>query len=111
MKLTRDADCLICEIYAHYLAKLDSGLSQSRARYLGSAEEIYNNIVSEYSVEDISAICAELDKHNLISCQFASGMVIDSLLLPAGIAYMESRFSSKIENVLNWISKIKSILP
>lgn len=50
MELTRDADRMICEIYAHYLSKLDSGLSKSRARYIGSAEEIYKNIVSEYSM-------------------------------------------------------------
>ena len=110
IKLTKDSDALICAIYKEYLQKLKNGNPKSKAKYLGSAEDIQYSIVPKWVIENIEETLWELDRSGLLDCYPADNTVYSAVLNDAGISYMENRFKNGISEVLGYIERIKSIL-
>lgn len=107
IKLSKDADYLICLIYKYYLELRDNGIPKSKAKILGSSEEINNNIIPEWSFDDVDDTCRELGKVNLLSIGYADDVCYHVLLNDEAIIHMENRFANKIKNLLDYIDKIK----
>ena len=66
IQLSKDADYLICLIYKHYLELRDNGISKSDAKILGNSQEVNQNIIPEWSLEDTDDTCRELIKNDLL---------------------------------------------
>ena len=107
LKLSKDADALICLIYKDYLDKRNSGISKSDAKMFGSSENIHNKIIPEWSLDDVDDTCRELDRSNFLSILYASNTCSEIFLTDDGIVYMENRFQDKIKNLIDYIAVIK----
>lgn len=111
IKLSKDADALICLIYKDYLSKRKNGVAKSEAKRLGGSNNIRESISPKLSKEDIDDICRELDRAGLMKCFYASDSVCFASLSDNGIVYMGNRFKAGIESVIDYIAKIKSMIP
>lgn len=107
IKLTKDADALICLIYKYYLELHDIGFSKADAKILGSSEEILQNIIPEWTFNDVDDTLRELDRAGLLSILYAEDICYEVILNDEAIIYMENRFSKKINDIIKYIELIK----
>lgn len=105
VKLSKDADTLICLIYKYYLELCGTGIPKSKAKFLGSSHEIHENIIPEWNFDDVDSTCNELGKNQLLDISPYNNICGIVNLSDNGIVYMENRFSDKIEKVVDYISK------
>ena len=68
IQLSKDNDLLICSLYKHYLEKVKNGSSKSDARWLGSSDEIQENLLTTLSKDDVATSCWELHSKGLLQC-------------------------------------------
>lgn len=111
IKLTKDADALICLIYKEYLSRRKTGATRDKAKRTGGSKNIHDLIAPKLSIEDVEDICRELDRAGLLNCFYADNRVYDAYLSDVGIIYMENRFMAGITSVIEYLAKIKSIVP
>ncbi len=111
IKLTKDADYLICSLYKSYLDKRSHKMAKVYARELGSSEEIQQKIFPNWSVLDVDDTCRELCAAGLLNCIYSDDTVSYMALTDTGIIYMEERFENKVNTVIDYIAKIKSMIP
>ena len=64
--LTNDAKFLLTSMYAEYLTRRKDEISKEQARNFQNINYLKNNIMSEWSEEDILDTCYELDKYGYI---------------------------------------------
>ncbi len=110
VRLTKDADALICALYKEYLQRRKDGEPKGGAKFLGGAEHIQQTIVPKWSLGDTEETLWELNRAGLLVCQPADDTVYLAFLADEGIIYMENRFKCGLSDVLGYIEKIKSIL-
>lgn len=68
IKLSKDNDFLICSLYKNYLEKVKNGFSKSDARWLGSSDDIQENLLTNWSKDDVATACWELHSKGLLKC-------------------------------------------
>lgn len=107
VKLTKDADRMICEIYATYLERRSSGEPKSVAVDFSDESLWPDQHRPDWLCDDGRACIVELRNAGLISCLLYGGF----MLKPQGIIYMESRFPNGLSQVLDFLGKIKALLP
>ena len=105
IKLSRNNDYLICTLYKNYLEKVKSGLSKSEARWLGSSDDIQENLLTTWSKDDVATSCWELHSKGLLECSPGDDIAYTTYLTDDGIVYMDNRFSNKVDKVIDYISK------
>lgn len=110
IKLTKDSEALICAIYKEYLQRRKSGTPKGDAKWFGDAEEIQKNIVPKWQLGDVEETCWELERKNFLVCQSANNTILETVLGDEAIIYMENRFQNGLNDVLEYLEKIKSIL-
>lgn len=110
VKLTKDADALICALYNSYHEKRKSGESRAAAKLMGSAETIRDNIVPNWALIDIEDICWELKHAGFLNILGADNTVYSAVLSDDAIIYMEDRFKNGLSEFLSYLEQIKSIL-
>lgn len=111
VRLTKDADVMICVLYKEYLQRRKSGASRFDARFFGGAENIQANLMPKWKLDDIDTICQELHRAKLLSCFFADNITAESALTDEGIIYMENRFKDGLTALFQYLEKLRSILP
>lgn len=111
IKLTKDADALICLLYKEYCQKRKNGTDKFHAKMFDGSEEIQKTIAPKWSFEDTDETCSELSRAGLLDCLYGDNVVQHCSLSDEGIIYMENRFKDGLTQVLDYLSKIKSILP
>lgn len=107
VKLTKDADRLLCLIYRDYLERRKDGLSKSSARAYSERTDWPKSLTEQFSVEDIRDTLRELKSVGLVRSYSYSGFA----LTDKAIVYMENRFPRGATQVLDWLAKIKSAVP
>ena len=105
IQLSKDNDFLICTLYKNFLEEVKNGSSKSKARWLGSSDEIQENLLTNWSKEDVATACWELHSKGLLVCSAGDDIAYSTYLTDEGIIYMENRFSNKVEKVVDYISK------
>lgn len=111
IQLTKDSDYLICSLYKNYLQKRNSGITKSQAKDVGSAEDIQQEIFPNWSLDDVEETCRELARADMLHCFDADNTIYMAILSDNAIIYMENRFENKVNTVIDYISKIKSMIP
>jgi len=111
IQLTKDADALICLLYKQYCQNLKDGVPKIQAKMFGSSEDIQKAITPQWTLENIDETCRELSRSGLLHCFYADDMVYQAWLTDTGIIYMENRFKDGLKSVLEYLNKIRSILP
>lgn len=110
IELTKDAEYLLCALYKQYKECRKSGVSKSDARLTGSAQNIRDTVMPEWSFDDVDETCRELSRAGYLDCRFADNVTWNSSLTDRAIIYMENRFVNGISEVLGYMGKIKSAL-
>ncbi len=110
IQLTKDSEALICLLYKNYLESRNNGDSRESAKQFGNIPDIQSNFVPNWLEEDVLDCCFELGTAKLISYIPADNTAMYIELTNAGIIYMEGRFENKVNYVLDYINKIKSII-
>lgn len=108
--LTNDADYLLCVLYKNYKERRKNGENKSDAKFMGSSENIFTKMLSEWTFEDVDETCRELDMADMLQCLYADDVVVLAILEDAAIIYMENRFKNGLSDLLDNISRLKSIL-
>lgn len=111
IQLTKDSDYLLCSLYANYLEKRSNGISKARASCSGGSEDIQKNIFPKWCLDDVDETCRELDRAGMLHCLYADNIVYTATLSDQAIIYMENRFENKANRILDYIAKIKSMIP
>ena len=106
IKLSKDADYLICLIYKNYLEQRNNGVSKSEAKILGDSRNVNENIVPKWSFDDTDDTCRELIKKKFIDNRIYMDNYCGYMnLSDDGIIYMENRFKNGIKEVASFISQ------
>lgn len=66
--LSKDNDFLICTLYKNYLEKVKNGSSKSDARLFDSSDTIQENLLTDWSKDDVATACWELHSKGLLKC-------------------------------------------
>lgn len=111
IKLTRDADALICVLYREYLRRRKQGIPKAEARYFGSSESIHSEFMSKWLLDDVDSTCMELDEAGLMECAVGDCVVYDSMLTACGIIYMETRFKDGLASLVSHLEALFSLIP
>lgn len=107
VKLSKDADRLICLIYKYYLELKNNGFSKTDAKSFGNSRNVNQKIIPEWSFEDTDDTCRELDRASLLDIFYADNECAEISLSDNGIIYMENRFFNKIDKLVDYIDKLK----
>lgn len=105
MRLTKDADKLICMIYADYKKKRADGMSKEKAKRIGSSKSVQQSIVPKWSFEDVDDTFRELDRAGMLHCFYADNVVYSASITDECIIKMENRFPDGLASILDFVSK------
>jgi len=111
VQLTKEADALICLLYKEYLQKRKNGTPKAQAKFFDSSIEIQAKIIPTWTPEDTDETCWELHRSGLLNCLKADCIAYMSQLTDEGIIYMENRFKDGLDSVLDYLGKIKGLIP
>lgn len=107
VQLTKDADKMICEIYAAYLNRRSTGASKQDAANFAIKATWPEKFASSWDSPDGSAALVELKRAGLVKYYQRSAFVLND----KAIIYMENRFKNGASEVLDWLGKIKATIP
>ena len=115
-ELTKDAKYLLCSMYAKYLDRIKDNISKIEARNFQNIDFIKENIMSEWSKEDVLDTCIELQRHKYISATPGNNTLFCIQLTTEAIATLELEFKEptlkeRIESVLDFAAKVKAAIP
>jgi len=111
IRLTKEADALICVIYEKYLEKRANKVPKQNAKSFGDIHELHSDICSSWLKEDTIETCKELSNSGLLNIFYSDNIPYVITLEDEGLRYMENRFGDKAQRVLEYISTLKNILP
>jgi hypothetical protein len=104
VKLTKDADKMLCEIYAAYLNRRSTGDSKSSAIDFTEPSAWPD---PSWDTPDGSSAISELKRAGMLKVYITGGFRLND----EAIIYMENRFKNGVSEVLDWLGKIKSAIP
>lgn len=107
IELTKDADKMLCEVYAAYLDRRSEGIPKRSAKDFADKEKWPSTYTSEWISEDGVDTLRELKRAGMVKLYLYGGFCLED----SAIVYMENRFKNGISEVLEWIGKIKSAVP
>lgn len=110
IELTKHSDAIICTLYKAYLERRKDKKTINESRRFGSAKDVHREYFSEWLFDDIETGCYELKQKSLIQAICADGTIVRMSLSDEGLLYMENRFKNKINNVVNYLKDIASLL-
>lgn len=111
-ELTNDAKYLISSMYKEYVSRRKDNVSKEKAIRFQSVENIHETLMKDWTLEDTLFTCRELKKKNFISgMDYGQNSMIRISLTTDAIAVMESKFKDDAEKVLDFLVKIKSMIP
>jgi len=105
IELTKNADALMCIIYAKYLIDKKNGKLEDDAKYIGGSGEVAAYTQNGLTSDETDACLRELSRNGLIGAETANGIVVFSELLDTGIYFMEHRSIDKISRILSKVSE------
>lgn len=111
IQLTKESDFLLCSLYKKYLQNRSNGMGKSIAKNMGSSEDIQKDVFPNWSLEDVDETCRELSRTEMLDCLYADDSIYLSSLTDNAIIYMEKRFENNVNKVVDFISKLKSLIP
>lgn len=110
IRLTDDADYLLCVLYDAYRSRRKNGESSFDSRLFGGSECIQEDYIQQWPTDDIDDAAGELAESELVSCLFADNTLVELALERKGIAFMEHRFGDKLDKLTQRIASLRSIL-
>ena len=110
VKLTKDADALVCLMYKRFLELRDNGISREEAKFFGGYLAVRDAVMPTANPDDVADYCRELDTAELLRVCYGDGKPSFIWFQDDAIVYMEGRFKSGLSDVLDYLSKIRTVL-
>lgn len=110
IKLTNDAEYLLCELYSAYKMRRKNGVSSFDAKLFGDPEVLQEELCPTWPTGDIEEAARELSRAGLVKCLFANDTFSCLALDSSGVALMEHHFADKLDKLASRISTLRSIL-
>lgn len=111
IRLTQDADLLLCVLYNAYTVRRKDGMSRANARYFGSSQRIQEEFIQQWPVDDIDDAAFELKDHGLFTFLLADNTVYSNAkLTPEGVAYMEHEFGDKMDHFIQRLANLRTAI-
>lgn len=110
IRLTKDADYLLCVLYDEYLARRRNGESAFDARIFGDSESIQSDFIPQWSTDEIDDAAGELSRKSLANCLYANDTLSMLAIERDGIFLMEHRFSDKRDQLIQRIATLRTII-
>lgn len=111
MRLSKDAECLLCVLYNEYLIRRKKGIPDNDAVLFGGSDAIQDEYLPQLSVAGVDKAAGELKDFGFLKCSYGDNMVSYCCLLPNAITHIERIFDTKpdqlpqhIETLLTFIS-------
>lgn len=111
ISITKDAACLLKASYKAYKKRRHNGRPKQEAVILGDSSNIRQEIMSQWSLEDIDDACWELDSLGFLSCLPGDDTVQMAVLTDDGIAYAEGRFPNAAKAFWSFLREILPFIP
>lgn len=109
IRLTREAEYLLCELYHAYTERRKKGMSRSEARHFGSSQRIHDEYIPKWTIEDIDDAAMELKEKGLMQFLWADITVYaNAHLTDDGIVYMDHRFGDKFDDLAQRIASFRA---
>lgn len=109
--LTNDAKYLISVLYKEYLYRRKSGQDRKSSRTFSDEMYIQSELMVEWKTGDVHDAISELLDYEYLDSIPGGNKFFEIVLQPKGIAMMENDFKDKLDEVLNYAQKIKSLVP
>lgn len=111
-KLTKEADALFALMCKTYLERVKNDASRSEAINMGTAFDVQAKFAQTLDIDDICDLCTEIECAGLIKLSHViNGVFGKAEISPAGIIQMENRFSDGVDSVIDFLAKIKGLIP
>lgn len=110
VRLTQDAEYLLCELYNAYRMRRKNGETSDRAKQFGGSAAIQAQYIQQWPANDIDEAARELHRNGMVKCGYGDNTVIHCWLLSDGIVYMEHRFGDKLDLLLQRIATLRTII-
>lgn len=111
VQITKEADALLCVIYKSYCVRRKEGIPKFQAKFLGSSADIQESLVTKMTPEDTDETCWELHRAGMLHSQPGDNIAYSNTLTDEAIIHMENRFKNGINDVLEYLSKVKGVIP
>ncbi len=108
--MTKDAEYLLCILYKEYTERRNEGKSKRESSYFGSSKNVLDTFFGEWELEDLDETLWELGRLKYVSCLNADNTIYSFSITSTGIEYMENRFKNKFDDLIDTISKLKSVI-
>lgn len=110
--LTNDSKYLLASMYKIYIENRKQGLSKDVSTDFKDSDYLHDEIMPQWSTDDVIYSCRELKSYNFLTyTQYGERTLILIKMTPKAIAMMESQFKDKVNTVLDYAAKIKSLIP
>lgn len=110
IRLTDEADYLLCTLYDAYLMRRKNGESAFDARIFGDSESIQSDYIPQWPTDDIDDAARELSRKSLVNCLFADDTIATLAIEREGISLMEHRFSDKRDRLIQRIATLRALI-
>lgn len=110
-KLTKDANALLKEMHREYKRRRKKGQSRQNAAIFGDSTDIQQEIMSDWSIEDINSVCYELHSADLLNCIFGDNDVLIAILTDSSIECAENRFVDAAKAIWNLLKEFIPFIP
>ncbi|MBS0955897.1 hypothetical protein [Lactiplantibacillus plantarum] len=109
-ELTNDAKYLLSQMYKKYLQNRSKGQNKRDSMAFGSEFDIHDNIMPEWSQVDTRETINELSRSNLLDVGFGNDKALYVSLSTSAIVLMEHKFKDNLDAVIDYLTKIKSLI-
>lgn len=110
IRLTQDAEYLLCELYNAYRMRRKDGMTNDKAKCFGGSTSIQEELIPQWPTNDIDEAARELSRSGMLKCQYGDNTVLNCWLLSDGIIYMEHRFSDKLDQLVQRITALRTAI-
>lgn len=110
-ELTKDAQYLLSQMYTDYLKSRSKGQSKRDSMDFGSESDIHDNVMPEWSQSDVRETINELSRKGLLNVMYGSNKALRISMSTNAIVLMEHKFNDKVDEVLDYATKIKALIP
>lgn len=111
IRLTQDAEYLLCELYNAYRMRRKDGMTSDKAKCFGGSTSIQEELIPQWQTNDIDEAARELSRKGMISCLFADNtLYANCVISDDGIVYMEHRFGDKLDQLIQRIAALRTAI-
>ena len=103
LELTKDSKKVLSTMYKNYLGRIKNGTPKFNAVEFEESTILQKQFFPDMSVDDLNYCLIELYQNNLIRMDITGC----SQLLPRSINYFENQALNTVDNIVDYISKLK----